>query len=96
MNSKAGCYVYILRFLRNGRYYIGSTIDLRTRIRLHKSGHTYTTKRFGEFKVVFTQKIDSISKARTIERKIKSWKRKDFIEKIIKDRRIRLLDSLRE
>ncbi len=78
-------YVYILKSIRDGRYYIGSTIDLEKRFQHHKNGYTPSTKRFGEISLVFHQEYENLLEARTIERKLKKLKRRDYIEKIIKD-----------
>ena len=79
-------YIYILKFTKSGRYYIGSTTDITRRLEQHRSEHTESTKRLGHnFKLVFSQCLESLAQARRIEAKIKSWKRRDFIEKIIKD-----------
>ena len=83
-------YVYILCSKRSGHYYIGSTSNVARRFRQHKQGQTKTTKRFGECKLVFQQEFTSIVLARRIERKLKSWKRKDFIERIIHDGEIKV------
>jgi putative endonuclease len=84
--------VYILKFTDTGLYYIGSTSDINRRVNQHKSGHTYSTKRLGkQFKLVFIQEVDDLRTARKIEIKIKSWKRKDFIEKIVNDGKIRII-----
>jgi len=77
-------YVYILRDKGN-RLYIGSTLDLSRRLKQHKKGHTQTTRRMNEPKLVFKQQYNSIEEARCIERKMKKLKRKDYIEKIISD-----------
>lgn len=76
--------VYILKS-DNEKYYVGSTTDINRRMDQHKSGHTPTTKRLGNMKLVFSQEFNSLKDARIIERRIKSWKRKDFIERIISD-----------
>lgn len=78
-------YVYILESQRDKRYYIGSAVDLKSRLRHHRGGFTHSTRRFGELKLVFNQEYTSLSEARGIERKLKKLKRKDYIEKIIKD-----------
>ena len=77
-------YVYILQG-DNGKYYVGSTTDIDRRIAQHNSGHTYTTARMGSIRLVFTQRYDTVIKARMIEKKLKSWKRKDYLDKIIKE-----------
>lgn len=78
-------YVYILKSSLDSRFYIGSTNNLVERLKHHKSGGTPTTKRFGEIELVFSQKYESLKDARTVERKLKRLKRRDYIEKIIKD-----------
>ena len=77
-------YVYILKS-DNNRYYIGSTLDLKRRIKQHENGHTHTTQRLSNFKLVFSQKFDNIKQARNIELGLKKLKRKDYIENIVRD-----------
>ncbi|KKQ01643.1 MAG: hypothetical protein US12_C0041G0013 [Parcubacteria group bacterium GW2011_GWA2_36_24] len=76
--------VYILKSL-SGRFYIGSTDNLERRLHQHDLGHTQTTRNMKSYKLVFKQDYSSLKLARTIERKIKNLKRKDYIEKIIKE-----------
>ncbi|MBI2592101.1 GIY-YIG nuclease family protein [Candidatus Saccharibacteria bacterium] len=83
--------VYILKFEKSGKYYVGSTSDIIRRLNQHKTGQTVSTKRKNEnFEVVFSQNFESLNKAREIERRIKGWKRRDFIEKIINDGEIKI------
>ena len=77
-------YVYILKS-QKGIFYVGSTNDLKRRLDQHCGGHTRTTKNRNILKLVFTQEFADLPEARRIERKIKSWKRKDYIEKIVQD-----------
>lgn len=83
-------FIYILQSKRDQRFYIGSTIDLKRRIKNHKGGFTHSTKRFGELELVFSQEYPTIKEARIIERKLKKLKRKDYIRKIIEDRYIKM------
>jgi len=83
-------YVYILESLRDGRYYIGSTIDLKDRLRHHQSGFTHSTKRFGEIKLIFKQEFSSLKQARYLEKRLKKLKRKDYLNKIIEDGHIKM------
>lgn len=78
-------YVYILESITDGRYYIGSTVDLTKRLNHHIGGYTPTTKRFGKVKLVFNQEYKYLKDARIIEKKLKKLKRKDYIKKIIED-----------
>lgn len=77
-------YVYILS-TSAGKYYIGSTTDLKSRIKHHQGGHTPSTKRLGKSDLIFSQKYHSLSDARSVEKKLKKLKRRDYIEKIIKE-----------
>lgn len=78
-------HVYILESITDGRYYIGSTINLEARLKHHIGGHTPSTKRFGKIKLVFRQEYDTLREARLIEGKLKKLKRKDYIGKIVQD-----------
>lgn len=82
-------YVYILED-DNNRYYIGSSTKPIDRYKRHLSGFVFTTHRMKNPKLVFTQEYDSIEKAIKIERRLKRLKRKDYIEKIIKDGYIKM------
>ncbi len=78
-------FVYILQSRRDGRFYIGSTVDLKERLRHHRGGFTPSTKRFGGIEYLFSHEYPTLKEARTIEKKLKNLKRKDYIEKIIRD-----------
>ena len=83
-------YLYILQSLKNNSYYIGSTSNLNKRLKFHNSGYVKATKYRRPYKLVFKQEFDNINIAHKAELKIKSWKRRDFIEKIIKDGKLRI------
>lgn len=82
-------FVYILKDDDN-KFYIGSTPDLERRMRQHKTKHTKTTHRMKNPTIALVQEYLSIEEARKIEIKIKKLKRKDYIEKMIKDRFIKI------
>ena len=82
-------YVYIL-LTKVGKYYVGSTVDLDKRFANHISGNTYSTKRMGVEHLVFYEQFATLKEARRIEGKLKKLKRKDYLEKIIKEGYIRL------
>ena len=83
-------YVYILKSLKNNRYYIGSTGNINQRILTHQSGCVKATRNLLPVQIVFQQECSDITMARKIERRLKQLKRRDYIEKIIKDGRIRI------
>lgn len=83
-----GSSVYIIKSLKTSEYYVGSSRDPLKRLKEHNSGNVFVTKHKCPYELVFTQEFDSVSKARQIESKLKKWKRKDFLEKIIADGKI--------
>ena len=84
-------YVYILQSLKNSSFYIGSTENIEVRFKQHNSGNVKFTKNKRPYKLAFYQEYDSINEARLIEMKIKSWKRRDYIDKIISDKVIKTM-----
>jgi len=75
--------LYILQSEKTGRYYIGSTTDFNNRIIKHNAGLVLSTKAYKPWKVVFMQDYAVYSDARKAELKIKRYKRRDYIEKIV-------------
>jgi putative endonuclease len=83
-------YVYILQD-DNGVFYVGSTTNINQRIRQHSSNNNLAfTGRLKNPKLVLSQEYDSVTMARKIENRIKKLKRKDYIERMVKDGFIKL------
>ena len=83
-------YVYILKSKRDNRYYVGSTNDVKRRLFQHRAGKVYSTRRMLPVKLIFTQEFDSLSEARRIEKRIKKFKNRQVIDKIVQEGRINL------
>lgn len=83
-------FIYILQSQKNNRYYIGSTIDVKNRYKRHIDGRVKATRYLRPLKLVFYQRFNTIRKARQIEYKLKKLKRRDIIERIIKDGMIKM------
>jgi len=82
-------FVYILKDSKD-KFYVGSTNDLERRLKQHHNGYTQTTHNMVVPVLVLFQEYDTLRQARKIERKIKNFKRKDFIEKMVNDGFIKL------
>jgi predicted GIY-YIG superfamily endonuclease len=82
-------WVYILK-LKSGQYYVGSTSSLSRRLAQHGRRYTKTTARLRIDALVLKQKYDSLQDARSVERKIKNLKRKDYIEKMVREEYIKI------
>ncbi len=81
--------VYILK-TKLGGFYIGSTTDLEKRLAHHRGGYTPSTLRLGVGELVLAQEYESLKDARSVEKKLKALKRKDYIEKMVQDGYIKL------
>ena len=82
-------WVYILKSLRTGKYYIGSTSNYLQRFRADTSGRVRSTKWQRSVKLVLYQEYESLRRARKIEYRLKNYKRKDYLDKIVNDGRIK-------
>ena len=77
-------YCYILKSEINGAYYIGSCQDVITRLEQHNKFLVPATKRYAPWKLVHKEKFVTLKEARNKELKIKSWKKRGAIEKLLK------------
>ncbi len=74
--------VYVIRSLKDGRFYVGMTKDLERRIQEHESGKTKSTKSFRPWKLIFTESFQSYSEARKREKYLKSGSGKEYIKRM--------------
>ncbi len=82
--------VYILKSLKNGRFYIGSTNDLIRRLAEHTNGQGKYTKNVLPLELLFSQEFSTLTEARKMERRLKNFKNREILERIIQDKKIRL------
>ena len=87
-------WMYILKNEETGRYYVGSTGNLKTRLRQHELGHTRTTRLLGTNKLVYFEEFEDLKDARKREFKLKSYKSKKYIEWLISPDRIGVSKTL--
>ena len=73
-------YVYILRSELNGRYYIGSTGNIQSRVIQHNAGMTKSTKGYRPWQLIHQEEFQSLSEARRRESQLKSWKSRTYLE----------------
>ncbi len=77
--------VYILQSERNGRYYIGSSDDVIRRLKEHNAGKVASTRSIRPLILKVFLKCNTLTEAKAAEYRLKRYKRRDIIEKIIKD-----------
>jgi putative endonuclease len=78
-------FVYILQN-PEGRYYIGQTNDVVSRLLRHNQNKVFWTKNKGPWEVVYTQEFTSRSAAMLEEKRLKSLKSKSAIENLVAQR----------
>jgi putative endonuclease len=76
-------YVYILKSLKDGSFYVGSTNNLENRLQRHNEGRVASTKSKRFWKLVYSEQHPNRSGAAQRENEIKSHKRRAFIEALI-------------
>jgi putative endonuclease len=76
-------YIYILHSKTLDRFYIGSTQDIEKRIQKHLSNHKGYTSKAKDWVLVYKETFKSWDEALLRERKIKNWKSKVMIKKLI-------------
>ncbi|MFH0803709.1 MAG: GIY-YIG nuclease family protein [Candidatus Tagabacteria bacterium] len=77
--------VYILQSEKNKRYYIGSTNNITRRLEEHNSGKVSSTRNIGPLVLRCFISCKDLTEAKKSEFRLKQYKRRDIIEKIIKD-----------
>ena len=80
-------FVYIIKSLKNKRYYIGSTNNIKRRIKEHNKGKNKYTSLTKPFLLVYKEKYKTLSEARKRETYLKKLKSRKYIEWLIKESR---------
>jgi putative endonuclease len=81
------CYfVYILKGLKNGKYYIGSTSDVVARLNFHNAGLQRSTKSRIPFVLIFQETFSDKTSALKRENQIKNFKGGEAFKKLIEGR----------
>ncbi len=67
-------FVYILQSESTGKFYIGQTNDLISRLNAHNSGYSKYTKNKGPWVVFYSIALETRSEAMILEKKLKNMK----------------------
>ncbi|MEK7578484.1 MAG: GIY-YIG nuclease family protein [Patescibacteria group bacterium] len=76
-------YTYILKSLKNGKYYTGSTNDLVERLKRHNAGRNKSTKAGIPWKLIYSESFQTKQDAYRKEMQIKSYKNGDAFKKLL-------------
>ena len=78
-------YVYILKSLRDGRFYAGSTQDLKKRLELHNAGVIASTKPRRPFELIFYEAYRNERDGKRREAYFKTTKGKRTLQTMISE-----------
>ena len=78
-------FVYIIESIEYGRYYIGQTVNLDSRIERHNKGMNKSTKAYKPWKLRWWKEFETRSEAIITERKLKGIKKRAILERYISD-----------
>ena len=76
---------YILRSDKNGKYYVGQTEDLESRLKEHNNGEEKSTKPWRPWKLMYEKLFATRSEAVQWERMVKGRKSRAFKEQLIQE-----------
>ena len=80
-------FVYVLRSLKDGGYYIGSTEDIWRRLRKHNQGKTRSLQHRRPLEVVYVEQHESEAEARKREKQLKSFKGGEAFKRLLRAER---------
>ena len=76
--------VYILYSQKRDRYYVGYTSSITSRLAMHNSGSTISTKSGIPWEIVYVENYEDKSLALRREKEIKKQKSRKYIENLIR------------
>jgi putative endonuclease len=77
-------HLYILQSESSGRYYVGQTVELASRVAYHNANYSKALKNRGPWKLVYSEAYQTRAEAMRRERQIKSWKDRDLIAELVR------------
>ena len=76
-------FMYILYSDTLDKYYVGSTSNIKARLKKHLSNHKGFTSRAKDWKVVYSESFKERSLAIAREKQIKKWKSRKMIMDLV-------------
>jgi len=76
-------YLYILQSISSGKYYVGISNNPDRRLTYHNTIEKGFTSRYRPWEIKYVKEYISRVEAMKVEKKIKSWKSRTMIEKVI-------------
>ncbi|OGC88424.1 hypothetical protein A2419_01615 [Candidatus Adlerbacteria bacterium RIFOXYC1_FULL_48_26] len=74
--------VYILKSLKDGKFYIGCTKNLKRRLKEHDSGYTASTASRRPFELMYTERYSVQADAYAREKVLKAYKGGEALKRL--------------
>ncbi|MCB2197641.1 MAG: GIY-YIG nuclease family protein [Bacteroidetes bacterium] len=71
-------YVYLLESISTGKYYIGQTEKLESRLQKHNKGYVRSTKPYIPWKIIAYKIVETRKEAVYLENKLKKLKKREL------------------
>ena len=78
-------YVYVLLSIKDGKFYIGQTNNLRSRVERHHFGYVKSTKHRRPIKFIYYREFKTRSEAMRYEKYLKSGAGHNFLKEKLVD-----------
>jgi putative endonuclease len=82
--SNATLFLYVLQSEKNGKYYIGTTGNLETRLNQHNRGAGKSTRSGRPWRLIYKEEFDTRFEAAKREKQVKNQKSRTYIESLVK------------
>ena len=79
-------FVYALYNKKHNKIYIGQTVNLNERLRLHEEGlfkNSFTSRFDGGWKLIYKEEVKTRTEALRREKQLKSYKVREFIKRYV-------------
>ncbi|MBD77843.1 MAG: endonuclease [Crocinitomicaceae bacterium] len=73
-------YIYAIKSEKDGRIYVGMSMDYQKRVIEHNSGKTKSTKGYLPWKLIYVERVLTRIEARTREKFLKAGSGKEFLK----------------
>ena len=80
-------YVYILRSLNNGWYYVGSSVHPNRRLAQHNAGENKSTRADRPYELAYMEQFQTVAAARRREQEIKRKKSRKYVDWLVAGRK---------
>jgi len=81
-------YLYILHSIILNKYYVGHTSNIEDRLKSHLYNHGGFTSKAKDWLLVYSEEFSTKAEAQARELKIKKWKSRLMIEKLIEEKKV--------